>query len=201
MKRSRIFLAVVAAALSLLAAEAQTSAPAKPKASAAKAPAQGPASNKAQDLKTQDLAAGDLRAIQKPPLPEFHPQQPKRVQFDNGMVVFLQEDHELPLIEASITIRGGSKSEPEAKTGLVGILGGSWRTGGTKTRTGDQLDDLLEARAARLETQAGQLSTFVSLSSLKGDFDYVLDLANDLIHNPEFRQEKIDLAKDQLRTG
>jgi zinc protease len=197
MKRSRIFLAVMAAALSLLAAEAQTSTPAKPKASAAKAPAQAAsASNKAQDL-----AAADLRAIQKPPLPEFHPQQPKRVQFDNGMVVFLQEDHELPLIEASITIRGGSKSEPEAKTGLVSILGGSWRTGGTKTRTGDQLDDLLEARAARLETQAGQLSTFVSLSSLKGDFDYVLDLANDLIHNPEFRQEKIDLAKDQLRTG
>src|SRR5262245_56039536 len=202
MKRSRIFFAVVAAALSLLAAEAQTSTPAKSKASAAKTPAQtAPASNKAQDLKTQDLAAGDLRAIPKPPLPEFHPQQPKRVQFDNGMVVFLQEDHELPLIQAGITIRGGSKSEPEVKTGLVSILGGSWRTGGTKTRTGDQLDDLLEARAARLETSPGQLATFVSLSSLKGDFDYVLDLANDLLHNPEFRQEKIDLAKDQLRTG
>jgi zinc protease len=197
MKRSRIFFAVVAAALGMLAAEAQTSAPAKSKASPAKAPAQTtPASSKAQDL-----AAGDLRAIQKPPLPEFHPQQPKRVQFDNGMVVFLQEDHELPLIEGAFTIRGGSKSEPESKTGLVNILTGSWRTGGTKTRTGDQLDDLLEARAARLETQAGQLATFVSLSSLKGDFDYVLDLANDLLHNPEFRQEKIDLAKDQLRTG
>jgi zinc protease len=196
MKRSRIFFAVVAAALSMLAA-AQTSTPAKSKASPAKAPAQAtPASNQAQDL-----AAGDLRAIQKPPLPEFHPQQPKRVQFDNGMVVFLQEDHELPLVEAGITIRGGSKSELEAKTGLVSILSGSWRTGGTKTRTGDQLDDLLEARAARLETQAGQLATFVTLSSLKGDFDYVLDLANDLLHNPEFRQEKIDLAKDQLRTG
>src|ERR1041385_1992468 len=198
MKRSRMFFAVVAAALSMLAAEAQTSnTPAKPKAAPAKAPAQTtPASDKAQDL-----AAGDLRAIKKPPLPEFHPQQPKRVQFDNGMVVFLQEDHELPLIEAGITIRGGNKSEPESKTGLVSILGGSWRTGGTKTRTGDQLDDLLEARAAHLETQSGQLATFVSLSSLKGDFDYVLDLANDLLHNPEFRQEKIDLAKDQLRTG
>src|SRR5262249_35150670 len=93
------------------------------------------------------------------------------------------------------------KSEPEAKTGLVNLLTGSWRTGGTKTRTGDQLDDLLEARAARLENTSSQLATFVTLSSLKGDFDYVLDLANDLLHNPEFRQEKIDLAKDLLRTG
>ena len=78
------------------------------------------------------------------------------------MVVFLQEDHELPLIEAGITIRGGTKSEPEAKTGLVSIFGSAWRTGGTKTHTGDQLDDLLEARAAHLETSGGPLSTFVS---------------------------------------
>ena len=196
MKRSRIFFVIVTAALSMLAAEAQTSAPAKPKA-----PAKSPAPRAATSKAGQDLATGDLRAIQKPPLPEFHPQQPKRVQFENGMVVFLQEDHELPLIDAGISIRGGSKSEPEAKTGLVSVMTGSWRTGGTKTRTGDQLDDLLEARAAYLETSPGSLATFVSLSSLKGDFDYVLDLANDLLHNPEFRQEKIDLAKDQLRTG
>jgi zinc protease len=188
---------VLVAALVARASEAQTSAPAKPQAPAAKAKpaAASPSANTAQDL-----AAADLRGIQKPPLPEFHPQQPKQIQFENGMVVFLQEDHELPLIESSITIRGGSKSEPEAKTGLVSIFGSAWRTGGSKSHTGDQLDDLLEARAADLETSSGTLATFVSLSSLKGDFDLVLGLADDLLRNPEFRQEKIDLAKDQLKT-
>ncbi len=149
----------------------------------------------------QDLAAGDLRAIHRPALPEFHPQQPKRVQLENGMVIFLQEDHELPLIQATVTIRGGSKSEPADKVGLASIYGNAWRTGGTKSKTGDELDDLLESRAAKLETSGGPLATFVTLSSLKGDFDFVLDLANDLLRNPEFRQDKIDLAKDQVRTG
>ncbi len=176
--------------LSALLAFAQTSTPAKP--DAAKAVPQG---------EKQDLAAADLRAIKKPALPEFHPQQPKRIQLDNGMVIFLQEDHELPLIGMGINIRGGSKSEPENKAGLVSIYGSAWRTGGTKTRTGDQLDDLLATRAATLETNGSALSTFVSLSSLKGDFDFVLDLTNDLLRNPEFRQEKIDLAKDQIKTG
>src|SRR5262249_44710370 len=37
-------------------------------------------------------------------------------------------------------------------------------------------------------------------SCLKADFDFVLDLFNDLLLNPEFRQEKIDLAKDAVRT-
>lgn len=166
----------------------------------AKKPATAPAAAASHGEK-QDLAAGDLRAIQRPPLPQFHPQQPKRIQLDNGLVIFLQEDHELPLISATATIHGGSKSEPGDKIGLANIYGSSWRTGGTKTKTGDQLDDLLEARAARLETNGGLLATLVAISCLKGDFDYVLDLANDLIRNPEFRQEKIDLAKDQVRTN
>jgi zinc protease len=194
---------IVLVALISLAGAAQPNAPAKPQTSASSAAPTGkapaPKASSGEAVKT-DLAAADLRGIKKPPLPAFHPQQPKRIQFDNGMVVFLQEDHELPLIEAGIIIRGGSKNEPEAKTGLVSIYGSSWRTGGTKAHTGDQLDDLLEARAAHLETSSlTVLSTFMSLSCLKGDFDFVLELANDLLHNPEFRQEKIDLAKDSMR--
>jgi zinc protease len=197
MTRSRTF-PIVLAAISFLSLQAygQVSPPAPAPASAKKA-APAPA---AATPEKQDLAAGDLRAIHRPPLPEFHPQQPTRVQLENGMVIFLQEDHELPLIEATLTIRGGSKSEPADKIGLAGIYGSSWRTGGSKSKTGDELDDLLEARAAKLETSSSSLATFMMLSSLKGDFDFVLDLANDLLHNPEFRQDKIDLAKDQVRT-
>ena len=45
-----------------------------------------------------------------PPLPAFQPQQPTRIQLANGMVIFLQPDHELPLISATAMIRGGSIS-------------------------------------------------------------------------------------------
>ena len=99
-----------------------------------------------------------------PTLPSFHPPQPKRIQLSNGMVIFLQEDHELPLISGSARIRGGSSSEPVAKVGLVDLFGEVWRTGGTKTQTGDQLDDFLEIRAAKVETSGGPDSTSISLS-------------------------------------
>src|SRR5580693_6559303 len=135
--------------------------------------------------------------IPVPPLPAFHPQQPKRVELSNGMVIFLQEDHELPLIEGSARIRGGSREEPASKVGLVGIFGQVWRTGGTKTQTGDQLDDFLEVRAAKVETRGGPDSTTVSLSCLKGDFDDVFKVFADLLQNPEFRADKLDLAQKQ----
>ncbi len=113
------------------------------------------------------------------------------------MVIFLQEDHELPLIEASARIRGGSRNEPTAKVGLVDIFGEVWRTGGTKTQTGDQLDDFLEVRAAKVETGGGPDSTNITLSCLKGDFDDVFKVFTDLLQNPEFRADKIDLAQKQ----
>ena len=136
-----------------------------------------------------------------PPLPAFQPQQPTRIQLANGMVIFLQPDHELPLISATATVRGGSISEPANKTGMVGLYGDVWRTGGTKSKTGDQMDDSLEARAAKIETGDGADSTSISLNCLKGDFDAVFEMYLDLLRNPEFRADKLELAKQQAYTG
>src|SRR5581483_999778 len=117
--------------------------------------------------------AKDWKQVPIPPLPAFHPVEPKRIELPNGIVIFLQEDHELPLINGFARIRGGSRDEPAAKAGLVDIYGEVWRTGGTKTKTGDELDDFLEARAAKVETGDGVDSTTIGLSCLKKDFDDV----------------------------
>ncbi len=143
----------------------------------------------------------DFKDIRKPALRPFTPQQPLRLALPNGLIVFLQEDHELPLIRGSVRIRGGSREEPAPKAGLVSIYGQVWRTGGTKTRKGDELDDFLEARAARVETGGGLDSTFVSFDCLKGALDEVFPVFLDLLRNPEFREDKLTLARTQQNTG
>ena len=142
--------------------------------------------------------AAEWQKIPVPALPPFHPAEPKRIELPNGMVIFLQEDHELPLIDGSIRIRGGAKSEPAVKVGLVDLYGEVWRTGGTKSRTGDELDDFLEARAAKVETGGGIDSTSLGWSCLKGDFDDVFKIVLDLLQNPEFRSDKLELAQQQF---
>jgi zinc protease len=141
--------------------------------------------------------ATDWQQIKIPPLPAFHPQEPKRFVLPNGMVIFLQEDHELPLIDGIARIRGGSRSEPARKTGLVNMYGEVWRTGGTKTKTGDQLDDYLEVRAAKVETGGSADSTTISWSCLKADFDDVFKVFDDLLREPAFRSDKLDLAQKE----
>ncbi len=145
--------------------------------------------------------AGSLSQIKIPQLHAFHPQQPKRIQLDNGLVIFLQEDHELPLIDGSARIRGGGRDVPAEKAGMMSVYGSSWRTGGTKSRTGDHLDDFLEARAAKVETGGSGDSTNISFSALKGDIDDVFNVFVELLRGPEFRQDKVDLAKRNLSTS
>jgi zinc protease len=149
----------------------------------------------------QQASQQSWRQIPIPKLPAFHPAQPKRIELPNGMVVFLQEDHELPMIDGTARIRGGARAVSANKTGLADIYGEVWRTGGTKTQTGDQLDDYLEQRAAKVETGATGDSTSVSWSCLKEDFDDVFRVFEDVLKNPEFRADKIEIAQKGMYDG
>lgn len=44
--------------------------------------------------------------IPVPPLRAFNPHQPKRIELKNGIVLFLQEDHELPFVTGSVLLQG-----------------------------------------------------------------------------------------------
>ena len=155
------------------------------------------------------IAPGALQAQEKKPweqvpipkLHEFKPQQPKRIELKNGIVLFLQEDHELPFVSGSVLIPGGARDEDAGKTGLVGLYGQAWRTSGTAKMDGDALDDLLEAKAVHVETGGSEDSTSLSWDSLKGDSDQVFALAMDLLFHPKFNAEKLGLAQQQEATG
>lgn len=147
------------------------------------------------------VAQQSWQQVPIPPLAKFAPQEPTRVQLPNGMVIFLQEDHELPLISGTALIKGGASSEPAAKTGMMSIYSASWRTSGTEKKTGDQLDDELEAIGARVETGGGVDTTSANFNCLKENFDQVFADFLDVLEHPVFREDKIALAKRRLSTA
>jgi zinc protease len=119
----------------------------------------------------------------------------------NGMKIFLLEDHELPLVSGIARVRTGNLFDPPDKVGLAGITGSLMRSGGTKDKTGDQLDEQLENIAASVESSIGETSGSVSFSTLKEKTDEVLGVFHDVLTAPEFRQDKLDLEKNQLRSA
>jgi zinc protease len=141
------------------------------------------------------------KKIPIPPLHDFKPVEPKKIVLANGLTIFLEEDHELPFINGSILIRGGSRDEPAEKTGLVSIYGQTWRTSGTKSKSGDALDDLLAQKAASVETSGGSATTSLHWTSFKQDFPQIFALAMDLLLHPEFKADKMQLAKRGMTAG
>lgn len=135
------------------------------------------------------------------PLPPLKVPQPTEITLSNGLKVMLLEDHELPLISGAALIHTGNLFDPANKKGLAGLTGEVLRSGGTKTRTGDQLDQDLENVAASIESQIGETNATLSFSCLKENTDQVLSLFRDLLTSPEFREDKVELAKTQTRSG
>jgi zinc protease len=138
--------------------------------------------------------------LKYPPLPPLKVPDPTEITLSNGMKVLMLEDHELPLISGAALIRTGNLFDSPSKKGLAGITGEVLRSGGTKTRTGDQLDQDLENVAASIESQIGETNGTLSFSCLKENTDQVLALFRDLLTSPEFRQDKVDLTKTQSRS-
>ncbi len=144
---------------------------------------------------------GAWESIPVPALPEFKPVEPRRIALKNGAVILLVEDHELPFISGFIEMHGGERDVPAGKAGLTDLYGEAWRTSGSKAHPGDALDDLLEAKAAKIETSADVDSTSISWSSLKQDEPQVFDLMLEVLLHPTFSQQKLALAQQQEVSG
>ncbi|HWB87541.1 MAG TPA: insulinase family protein [Bryobacteraceae bacterium] len=141
----------------------------------------------------KELKYPPLKPIQIPPV--------ETATLPNGMKLYLLEDHELPVVNGTALIRTGNLFDPADKVGLATMTGMVMRTGGTKAKTGDQLDQELEDVAASVESNIGESNGSVSFSALKENTDEVLGVFHDVLTSPEFRQGKIDLAKTQLSSS
>jgi predicted Zn-dependent peptidase len=150
---------------------------------------------------TEQYEAPSYKKLSYPRLGDIEIPDVARVTLANGMQLFLVEDHELPLIDISARIRTGSIYEPADKIGLASITGIVMRTGGTTSRTGDELDEQLERIAAAVETGIGLNSGSAAMSVLKEDIDTGLAILADVLMNPAFSEDKIMLAKIRHRSS
>jgi len=139
--------------------------------------------------------------IDYPPLNSFEKPDVEIFELDNGITFYLVEDDELPLVNLRVLVRTGGVLVPNEKAGLHSIAGTVMRTGGTTSIPGDDLNELLEDRAARMETSIGLSSGSVTMNVLKDDFDELLPVFIDLLKNPAFPENRIELAKTQEKSS
>jgi predicted Zn-dependent peptidase/outer membrane lipoprotein-sorting protein len=75
------------------------------------------------------------------------------------------------------------------------------RTGGTESMSADSINQVLESLGASVESGIGSTSGSVSMSTLAEHVDRVLPIFADVLRQPAFAQEKVDLAKNQQKSA
>jgi len=121
---------------------------------------------------------------------EFTPPKPAdfRTELSNGLVVYIAEDHEIPWFSASLMVRTGPFLESRNKIGVASLTSRIMRTGGTRTMTGEEIND-------RMDFLAGSVSA-TSLSVHMRDVDEGLKIWMDILTDPAFPEDKLRREKE-----
>jgi zinc protease len=129
-----------------------------------------------------------------PPL-QFNLPHVERLVMENGIVVYILEDHELPLVNIDAVVRTGTMYDPADKEGVAELTAYMMKTGGTQRLSSDEIDNQFDFLAASPSITAQIDSAQINFSILNKDIDQGLDLLSQILIIPAFEQKKFDLAK------
>jgi zinc protease len=119
----------------------------------------------------------------------------RRHELKSGAVVYVVEDHTLPLVEIGLATRAGSYLDPPKKTGLAALTATQLRRGGSRELGPDEFDDRVDDLGALLDSQAGGSRAGARLSVPSWSFSDSLDLFFDMISKPAFNSARLENAR------
>ena len=118
-----------------------------------------------------------------------------------GAVAYVVEDHQLPLVSISVTIRTGGYLTEAEHTGLASSTGSQMRAGGTKTMSARDFDEEAAFLASNIGSSIGATSGSASVDCLKSNLEPTLKLFFDMLKNPGFDEERLNLAQARQLQG
>ncbi len=142
-----------------------------------------------------------LDKIKFPPLNKQEMPKIDKTVLENGLTVYLLEDHELPVINAVARLGAGEYLVPDEKVGLGNLTAAVMRTGGTDKLTGDQVDSVLEGVGGSIELSMRSTNGTANMNILSDYSDLGLSLLAGIFRHPAFAQDKIDLEKTSQRSA
>jgi zinc protease len=109
----------------------------------------------------------------------------KRIELDNGMVVYLAEDHELPVVEVLGYIEGGISQESPELAGISSVMVGLMNTG-TKNYSEAELARYKELNGLSIDLSSSFDNYVISANALSMDQDKLIALIAEILRNPNF---------------
>ena len=134
------------------------------------------------------------------PLPQVHLPVPKVFTLDNGLHVYVVEDHSLPVFNASVITLAGGDTNPANKPGLAGFTS-RMLTEGTRDRSATEIADTADQLGAQLKSQAFVDNASTTIDALSNTTDASMDLLSDMTEHPAFAAQEVDRVRKQQLTA
>ncbi|MBS1587617.1 MAG: insulinase family protein [Bacteroidetes bacterium] len=123
------------------------------------------------------------------PAPEIKLGETKSFTLDNGLKVFVVENHKLPTVSCDIQF----DIKPELQGDMTGYkeMMSELLTSGTKTRSNDQLNKEIDFIGANIRASDDEISG----GGLKKHMNKIMELMSDIAMNADFKQSELDKIK------
>ncbi|WKL43304.1 pitrilysin family protein [Flavobacterium sp. ZE23DGlu08] len=112
----------------------------------------------------------------------------------SGLNVLGIENHEVPLVQFQLQIKGGMLLENTDKIGVSTMLA-ELMTKGTKNKTPEQLENAIESLGATIRAYATDESIFISGNTLAKNYNETMALVQEIILQPRWDAKEFDLIK------
>jgi predicted Zn-dependent peptidase len=132
-------------------------------------------------------AAGQGNAAFK--LPHY-----EKLVLQNGLTIYLMEQHEVPMINVSVVVPAGAIYDKPQQSGLAMMTASSLMNGTTKT-TKNKLEEELDFVGASVNTFASKESAGLSAKFASKDGNKVLGIIRDVLMTPLFDEKEFEKEK------
>lgn len=116
---------------------------------------------------------------------------------DNGLDVYVIEQHEVPVVSMRLVVPGGTLYETEETIGIANLTSSLLRKG-TTNRTADEVSEEIDFIGGSLGAGAGDDAIYATCKVLSKHLDKGMELLADIMINPIFPEEEIEKQKDQF---
>jgi zinc protease len=124
-------------------------------------------------------------------LPDF-----ERIELDNGAVLLLSEEPEVPLVSVSAILRGGAAVDPDGRGGLANLLA-SLLEKGAGERDAALFAETIDASGGMLMSRADLETVTVSGNFLARDAELMVDLLADMLLQPRLDEAEFEKLRER----
>ena len=117
-------------------------------------------------------------------------------ELDNGMNIYGIEHTELPLVQFSMTIKGGQLLDDMGKVGVANLITDMMMEG-TKNKTPIELEEAIEELGANIYMYTGREAITVSVNCLSSKFNDVYQLVEEILLEPRWDEKEFARVKKQ----